>query len=144
MSTAGWLDVWHLAVAIVVRQPPFLQIMYATGAVFLVVMAVEGVRTSLLSIWRAHRQGAIAPPPPPRVTAHAMPGPSPFPKNISALSQTRFNAVPVRRPKALTLSPRQFRSPRPKIQRHPRLDYASFADLPENAALTAFETRDAL
>ncbi len=144
MNTAGWLDVWHMVAAIVARQPPFWQIMLATGAVFLVVMALEGIRTSLLSIWRAHARGAAAMPAPPRATAHAMAGGAPVAKNISAPSQMRFSAISMRRPKTLTLTPRQFRSPRPKIRRHPRLEFESFGDLPENSASAAFEARDAL
>ncbi len=55
MDKAGWTDVWHMIVAIVARQPPFLAILMVLGAVFVAVMALEGLRTSLLAIRRAHR-----------------------------------------------------------------------------------------
>jgi hypothetical protein len=42
------------------------------------------------------------------------------------------------------MAPRQFRSPRPKIRRHPQLDFASFAPLPENAATSALELQEAV
>jgi hypothetical protein len=116
MST--WVDVWHMALGIVARQPPFAQIMFATGAVFVAVMALEGLRTSLLTIWRAHRP---APPPAAGVT----PAMSPLPAKIYS---PRASHAASRRPKPLTLSPRQFRTPRPTIRRHPMLPCASAGD----------------
>ena len=103
-----------MVLAIVGRQPPFAQIMFATGAVFVAVMALEGLRTSLLAIWRAHR-----PAPPLAMPAAALPAKIYSPRALHAAS---------RRPKPLTLSPRQFRSPRPTIRRHPMLQFASASD----------------
>ncbi len=147
MSTAGWLDVWHLVVAIVVRQPPFAQVMFATGGVFLAVMALEGIRSSVAAMWRAHKQVPLAPPQalqPPHGAALAMTDEGFAAKNISAKGQRRLAAAAARRPKPLTLSPRQFRSPRPKIRRHPKLQFEEFSMLPENAARAALDLRDAL
>jgi hypothetical protein len=147
MHTAGWLDVWHLVIGIVARQEPFVAIMLATLAVFVVVMAIEGVRTSLLSIWRAHRaapEAVTLAPPPEAPIALAAPALEPLAKNNSSTFSARLAAAPARRPKPLTLSPRQFRSPRPKIRRHARLDFSAFTLVPENTAAAPLELRDAI
>ncbi|HEY4944227.1 MAG TPA: hypothetical protein VII56_22560 [Rhizomicrobium sp.] len=135
-----WLDVWHLVLGIVARQSPFAQIMVATGAVFVVVMAIEGLRTSLLAIWRAHK--AVPGLPPSAGTTLATS--APLSKSFSAGAAARFAAVASRRPKPLTLSPRQFRSPRPKIRRHPMLEFALAEPLHENPANAPLQLRDAL
>jgi len=129
-----WLDVWHMVLAIVARQPPFAQIMLATGAVFVAVMALEGMRTSLLAIWRAHK--AVPVPPqaelPPESATLAMPAASaPLSKSFSA----RLAAATPRRPKPLTLSPRQFRSPRPVIRRRTML-LSALSETPAPAPMT--------
>jgi hypothetical protein len=59
MDHAGLIDVWNLSGAIVARQTPFAQIMITVGAAFFVVMAIEGIRTSILAIRNA---AVIAPP----------------------------------------------------------------------------------
>ena len=50
MAHAGLVDVWHMLQAIMVRQTPFAQIMVAAGTVFFIVMAIEGIRTSILAM----------------------------------------------------------------------------------------------
>lgn len=147
MNTAGWLDVWHMALAIVARQAPFTQIMFATGAVFVVVMALEGLRTSLLAMWRAHKTAPAAPAPAAPQTGAAtlaMPVPAPLSKTISLRAPSRLSAAAPRRPKPLTLSPRQFRSPRPTIRRHAMLQFAAANELRESAAHIPMELSDAL
>lgn len=147
MNTAGWLDVWNLVCAIVARQSPFVAIMIATLGVFAVVMALEGVRTSLLAIWRGHKQPpALAPPPRLQddASSHALVAAPPLHQTNSAGIASRFASLSPRRPKPLTLSPRQFRSPRPKIRRHPRLEFAALSALPENTASAAYDLRDAI
>jgi hypothetical protein len=124
MNTAGWLDVWHMVLVIVARQPPFAQIMFATGAVFVAVMALEGLRTSLLAIRRAHKPTPPLVLAPAEAVALAMPAVAPFAKIYSP----RASHAASRRPKLLTLSPRQFRSPRPTIRRHPMLQFAAASD----------------
>jgi hypothetical protein len=143
MHSAGWIDVWQLVAAIVVRQQPFTQIMMATGAVFFVVMALEGIRTSLVSMWRAHRAVSLAPP---KNTpqALAMAGDDLPTESFSAKLQARNAGPPRRKRKLLTLSVRQFSSPRPKITRRPRLDSAPLSNLPENSPGAPFMLRDAL
>ena len=137
MSKAGWVDVWHLVLAIMSRQPPFIQIMYATGAVFIAVMALEGVRTSLAAIWRAHTAAPILEP------SKAGPVTLAAPLSGSASAVTRAFSMPrvphaaatgARKRKALTVAARQFRSPRPTIRRHPMLDVATLGDLPNFSA----------
>ncbi len=133
------MDVWHLALAIVMRQPPFVQIMYATGAVFIAVMAVEGVRTSLAAIWHAHKFGASAAPAKAKPVALAAPasdGMAQVSRAFSVRSVPRAAATPARKRKALTIPARQFRSPRPTIRRHPMLDVAAFDELPHFSADT--------
>ncbi len=49
----GWADVWHLVLAIISRQAPFVQVMSWTGAVFFLVMAIEGIRSSILAMTRS-------------------------------------------------------------------------------------------
>lgn len=138
-----WLDVWHLVLGIVARQSPFAQIMAATGAVFVLVMAIEGLRTSLLAIWRAHKALPLSGPPPPADgTTLAMS--APLSKSFSAGAAVRFAAAASRRPKPLTLSPRQFRSPRPKIRRHGMLEFALAEQRHENPANAPTQLRDAL
>ncbi len=137
MNKAGWVDVWHLVLAIMSRQPPFIQIMYATGAVFILVMAVEGVRTSLASIWRAHAAGPVLAPPRSEPVTLAAPLSGPGAPITRAFSVPRVpHAAPTgaRKRKALTVAARQFRSPRPTIRRHPMLDVATMGDLPHFSA----------
>lgn len=67
MANAGLWDVWNLLRAIVARQTPFAQIMIITGTALFIVMAVEGVRTSILAMRRgadgfAQPQQANSPP----------------------------------------------------------------------------------
>src|SRR5258707_15601581 len=97
MDKAGWTDVWHMIVAIVARQPPFLAILMVLGAVFVAVMALEGLRTSLLAIRRAHRgaPSAMAEKP------VALAAPAPF-----ALPAARGFSVP-RVPSAAATSARK-------------------------------------
>jgi hypothetical protein len=142
-SMQDWLDVWHTVLAIVARQPPFAQIMIATGAVFVAVMALEGIRTSLLAIRHAHKT-VPAPAPhealPPEPVTLAMPAAPRAAKAFSARATARPAAAAPRRPKPLTLSPRQFRSPRPTIRRHA----AFLSALSESPAHAALETSNAL
>jgi hypothetical protein len=56
MDHAQLLQVWNLLTAIVERQTPFVQIMITVGTAFFIVMAIEGVRTSLLAIRRGHSE----------------------------------------------------------------------------------------
>ena len=144
MNTAGWLDVWHLVLAIVARQAPFTQIMFATGAVFVVVMALEGLRTSLLAIWHAHKNSHLLAPTPRASTTLAMQAAAPLSKSFSVRAVARFASSPARRPKPLTLSPRNFRSPRPQIRRHPMLDFGVLSELPDNSAIPPMELSDAV
>ena len=143
MHSAGWIDVWHLVTAIVARQQPFTQIMMATGAVFFAVMALEGIRTSLVLMWRAHRAVSLAPPRN-APQALAMSGGDLLTKSFSPKLQSRSAAPPRRKRKPLTLSVRQFSSPRPKITRRPKLDLAPLSNLPENSPSAPFMLRDAL
>ena len=143
MHSAGWDDVWHLVSAIVVRQQPFTQIMMATGAVFFAVMALEGIRTSLASMWRAHRAVLLAPANK-ETLALAMAGDGLLTKSFSPKLHARNAGPPRRKRKPLTLSVRQFSSPRPKITRRPKLDLAPLSNLPENSAGAPFMLRDAL
>jgi len=142
MNKAGWVDVWHLAVAIVSRQPPFVQIMYATAAVFVAVMAVEGVRTSLAAIWRAHRAAPASAPPQEEPVVLAAPSPiagAPVTRNFSVRSVPHAAATNTRKRKPLTVAARQFRSPRPQIRRHPMLDFAAAAEVPHFSADTVLQ-----
>ena len=131
------MDVWHLVVAIVARQPPFIQIMYATGAVFVAVMAIEGLRTSLAAIWRAHRAGPVLAPPkagPVAMAAPASVADAPASRVFSPPRVPRAAATGARKRKPLTVATRQFRSPRPTIRRHPMLDVTDFGELPHFSA----------
>jgi len=137
MNKAGWADVWHLVLAIMSRQPPFIQIMYATGAVFIAVMALEGVRTSLAAIWRAHAAGPVPAPPKSEPVSMAAPlsvSAGPVTRAFSAPRVPHAAATATRKRKALTVPARQFRSPRPTIRRHPMLDVATLSDLPHFSA----------
>ncbi len=142
MNKAGWVDVWHLALAVVSRQPPFVQIMCATGVVFIAVMAVEGLRTSLVAIWRAHRS-APAPAParsePVALAAPAAIADAPASRAFSARSVPRAAATSARKRKPLTVAARLFRSPRPTIRRHPMLDFPSAGELPHFSADTVLQ-----
>jgi hypothetical protein len=124
MHSAGWIDIWHIATAILARQSPVMQILAATFAALFVVMAIEGLRSSLLAIWRNHRDpvtlarrsrdDTAAAPPPGTKSFLFKPGPR-----------------PVVRRKALTENPRQFSSPRPTIRRHPAASMDDLAALPQ-------------
>lgn len=127
---AEWSDVWHLVTAIVARQPPMIAILFAAGALFVIVMAVEGVRTSLLAIWRGH----LAPPAPlaprkPDPIALAAPAALSAPLSRGFTTRSVPRAAPRKR-KVLTANARPFRTPRPKIQRRPMLETSGAQDLP--------------
>ncbi len=140
MHSAGWLDVWHLVVAIVSRQPPFAAILIVTGAIFVVVMALEGCRASLLSIWRGHRGDASAMPPKQKSVALAAASPlaawsqAPASRGFSPRSVPHVAATTARKRKPLTVAARSFRSPRPQIRRHPMLEFSMFTELPHYSA----------
>ncbi|MEI9995367.1 MAG: hypothetical protein WDM91_12285 [Rhizomicrobium sp.] len=130
MHEAGWVDVWHLALGVVGRQSPFVAIMIAAGAVFFLVMAVEGVRTSLLAIWHDHRAAPAHAPPKEAPVALAAPAPVMPSRNFSAPRVPRAAVLPARKRKPLTVSARQFRSPRPKIRRYPALEFPAAPEMP--------------
>ena len=101
-----------MTLAILSRQTPFMQVMLVTLAALFVVMALEGLRSSLSAIWRAHRtpKPAAAPVLEPPVKL-AAPAPA-APRSHS------FDLKPrAARPKALDRAPRRFHSPRPTIRR---------------------------
>ncbi len=142
MDKAGWMDVWHLALAVAMRQPPFVLIMYATGAVFIAVMAVEGVRTSLAAIWRAHKSGAPDAPAEPKPVALAAPASdpaAPATRSFSAWSVPHAAATSARKRKPLTMTARRFRSPRPTIRRHPMPEAAAHDEMPNFSADTVLQ-----
>jgi hypothetical protein len=138
MNKAGWLDLWHLALTTVASQPPFMQIAIVTGLAYVLVMALEGTRTSIFAIWRGHR----TPPPalPVRPVAQAAPAsvaaPSPAaaPPSRSFAAKSSPRTAPARRPKAAALAPRQFRAPRPKIRRQTLADAVSAVEMPDLVA----------
>ena len=150
MKNAGWLDLWHHALTTVASQPPFVQIVIVTGIAYVLVMALEGTRASILAIWHGHRTPA---PPPPAVPARtvtlaapaqtpvAAPPPS---RSFSAKPAPRAAAVPARRPKAVSLAPRQFRAPRPKIRRQTLADAVSVAEVPNMVASAPLELTEAV
>ncbi len=138
MHNAGWAEVWHLVLAIIARQPPFAQILLATGAVFVVVMAIEGVRASLIAIRQANAPSFSAEPSEKPVTL-AMPGSVSLSKGFSVKPAARTAAPSARRPKPSALPPRQFRSPRPTIRRQPPLESAGVSEIPAGAALEMSE-----
>jgi len=113
MNDAGWIDIWHIAGAMLARQTPFVQIFAVTLAALFVVMAIEGFRTSIVAIRRGNR--AVATVAPPSVTGAAEALAPPAAKSFSLRPVVRASA----KRKALTAIPRQFRSPRPTIRRHP-------------------------
>jgi hypothetical protein len=138
MNSAGWIDIWHIAGAMLARQAPFVQILAVTLAALFVVMAVEGFRTSLIAIWRGHRSAPMLVP---RAKATAM---TPFAAPASKSFSFRPVSPAAPKRKALTANPRQFRTPRPTIRRHPALDSAVFAAPPQYAADTPEETAGAI
>jgi hypothetical protein len=50
MSNAGWIDVWNLALKVTANEPTPLTILIGLGAVFVVVMFLEGLRASFLPV----------------------------------------------------------------------------------------------
>jgi hypothetical protein len=63
MAHAGLIDVWRMLRAIVERQTPFAQIMITVGTAFFIVMAIEGIRTSILAMRRGAEAGNRPVPP---------------------------------------------------------------------------------
>lgn len=125
MHSAGWIDIWHIAIAILVRQSPFMQILMVTFAALFVVMAIEGLRSSLLAIWHNHRNPAALAPRSRDETA--------VPPAAAGTKTFLFRPGPrpIVRRKALTANPRQFSSPRPTIRRHPVSSTDDLAALPQ-------------
>lgn len=130
-----------MVLAVVSRQAPFMQIAIATGAVFVLVMALEGVRSSLLAIWHAHKAPVSLAMPQQEPVTLALPLPAAA-KSFSPRARTTAHAA--RRPKPVSLSPRQFRSPRPQIRRHGPLDIAPLSESGESSAYAPLELSDAL
>jgi len=46
MSTRNWGDLWDLLIALMSREPIFVEIMFWLGVAFLAVMVLEGLRSS--------------------------------------------------------------------------------------------------
>ncbi|MBL6853542.1 MAG: hypothetical protein ISS15_01305 [Alphaproteobacteria bacterium] len=114
MTTTGLPELWHSALAFLSHQPPFGQIMLVTLAALFVVMALEGLRSSISAIWRAHRTSAPQQhdDAPVRLAAPSAAGPR-------SRSFTAKPRAPSSRPKAADHTPRQFRAARPTIRRIP-------------------------
>lgn len=92
MDQAQLLQAWTLLTAIIVRQSPFAQIMIVVGTAFFAVMAIEGIRTSILAMRRGHSQPralAIPDSPPPAAVVSDVP--------VARLSTTRSIPRPVTR-----------------------------------------------
>ncbi len=130
MQNAGWAELWHMALALLARQVPFVQILVVTLLVLCALMTVEGFRASFFS--RRSRVSPAAAParqmpeettviaaPPPLPPSIAEPAvteaPAPAAKTCSP---SRRAVPPSRRPKPSASNPRQFSSPRPTIRRH--------------------------
>ncbi|MBV9419620.1 MAG: hypothetical protein JO348_07595, partial [Alphaproteobacteria bacterium] len=72
MISADLAKIWSIALAALMRQPPFIQILMVAVAALLVVMTIEGFRTSLIAIWRGHRPApSLAPNARPQALASA-------------------------------------------------------------------------
>lgn len=114
MTTTGLPELWHSALAFLSHQPPFGQIMLVTLAALFVVMALEGLRSSLSAIWRAHRTSVAQhhDDAPVRLAAPSVAAP----RSRSFIAKPR---TPSSRPKAADHAPRQFRAARPTIRRNP-------------------------
>jgi len=122
MNTTGLPELWHVTLAILSRQAPFVQIMLVTLAALFVVMALEGVRSSVRAIWRAHRTPKL-----PAVSQLNTPVALAAPPAFGPRMRSFVGKPPVKRasrPKVLDQPPRQFRSTRPVIRRQ-RTDLAS-------------------
>jgi hypothetical protein len=120
MHQAGWSEVWHAVLALVAQEPPFVQIAIATSVVFVAVMALEGLRSSVLAMIHAHR---VAPPPleapkPAEPMELAMPAATPS-RSFSLPREPR-----TARPKRIESPVRKFRELRPTIRRHSSLQAA--------------------
>jgi hypothetical protein len=113
-QAAGWSDVWHAALSLIAQEPPFAQIAIVLGLAFVLVMALEGVRTSLAAMWHAHRaEPAPLEAPKAEPVELAMP---------TAAAPTRSFSLPrephTARPKRPSQPARKFREIRPIIRRN--------------------------
>ena len=137
MISADLAKIWSIALAALMRQPPFLQILMVAVAALLVVMTIEGFRTSLIAIWRGHRPvPSLAPNARPQALASATPLSTPFAPTPPAKIVVAKSAATVRKRKPLTANPKAFRSPRPTIKRHPA-PFTEFANSYVNAQVYA-------
>lgn len=117
MNTTSLPELWHIVLAILSRQAPFVQIMLVTLTALFVVMALEGFRSSLRAIWHAHR---TAPTPPQSLdTPISLAAPAAFAPRTRSFAAKPPRQPRAPRPKVLEQPPRQYRSPRPKIRREP-------------------------
>ena len=118
MIGADLAKMWHIALALLARQTPFVQMLLVVTAALLAVMTIEGFRTSLIGIWRGHR-------PTPSLVLTSRP------QAASASLNAAFEPTPpskivvpksaalMRKRKPLTANRKAFRSQRPTIRRHP-------------------------
>jgi len=126
MDHAGLMDVWNILRAIVARQMPFAQIMIAAGAVFFIVMAIEGVRTSIVAI----RTSPAEPKAQTKTYTSAVAEPAedgPVTRLYAGISSTRQAARPVRNFRRIALPVVTAKRLTPAIRRHPKLDLAEYS-----------------
>jgi hypothetical protein len=112
MHQAGWSAVWHTVLALIAQEPPFAQIAIVTGAAFVIVMALEGMRASVSAMIHAHRAVPVPVP---------LEAPKPEPVELAAAPSRSFNiprAMPIARPKRSAAPLRKFRELRPIIRRN--------------------------
>jgi hypothetical protein len=119
MHQAGWNDVWHAMLALIAQEPPFVAIGIVTGAAFVAVMALEGMRASAAAMIHAHR-AVPAPLEAPKPEQAALAGPAAAPSRGFSIGR----AMPVVRPKREVSPARKFRELRPTIRRNASLQMA--------------------
>jgi hypothetical protein len=124
MAHAGLIDVWHMLRSIVERQSPFAQIMIAVGTAFFIVMAIEGIRTSILAMHRGADAGSLPLPP------ETNPRPMAAPADEASVSRgyltkpmLRPAARPLRKPRPVTVAKRLT----PAIRRSDRINSGEYS-----------------
>jgi hypothetical protein len=126
MSTAGWVDVWNLAVTVTGNEPVPVKILIGLGAAFVAVMFLEGVHASFLPTRYAAllaRKYPASNSPQPRIFRAQGPAPSQAYEEPSFTVPGPKRAVPM--PKNLkrqTARVSRHRSIKPRIRRVPMVN----------------------
>ena len=117
MSGAGWKDIGDLIVALVAKEPPFVQVVIGLGAAFSALMFIEGLRASFIPRRAESKPGRN----PTRRSRFAAPPKADHSQTYRSVPGRNKNSNPTRdtlpgNAKRRESAVKPYRAPRPKIR----------------------------